>query len=61
MSKKLFKKFRGIDDNTLGAALTNHAQVLGGVARATEMMLRERRVLLVWRVVVTVGLMWALS
>lgn len=61
MSKRgMFKKFRGIDDRTLGAALTNHAQVLGGVAGAATMLLRERRLLMVWRVLVTVGLVWAL-
>lgn len=58
MSKSPFRKFRGINDKQLGAALTNHAQVIGGVAAATNMLLRERRLLLVWNLVVTAALVW---
>lgn len=57
---KTWRKFRGIDDQTLGAALTNHAQVLGGIAKATELLLRERRLFNLWRAVVTIGVIYAL-
>ena len=56
---KTYRKFRGIDDRTLGAALTNHAQVLQGVAQAVEVLLRERRLNLVWGALVTLVVMWA--
>ena len=58
MSKNPFRKMRAIDDKTLGAALTNHAQVLTGVSRAAELLLRERRLKLVWGMVVTAALVW---
>jgi len=58
MADKAFRKFRGIDDRTLGNALNNHAAVLQGIARATTMLLRERRLTLVWQAVVTVVVAW---
>lgn len=53
-----FRKVRGIDDKTLGAVLTNHADMTRAMAAALTMLLKERRVMLVWAVVVTVALMW---
>lgn len=59
MSKaKMFRHMRGIDDKTLGGVLTNHAGTLRAVANATTLLLRERRLMLVWAVVVTVVLTW---
>ena len=60
MAKSDFRKIRGIGDKDLNAVLLHHADVLRGAANALNMLLRERRLLIVWRVVVTVGLMWAL-
>lgn len=55
---RAFKKMRGIDDRTLGAALTNHADVLDAIGRATTLLLRERRLGLVWALVVTGAVVW---
>lgn len=55
---KLYKKFRGIDDKTLGGVLTNHANTLRGIALAVTMLLRERRLLHVWHIAVTGALIW---
>ena len=58
MSKRLFRKIRSIDDKTLGAALTNHATYLTAVTRATDQLLRERRLMLLWGAVVTAAVVW---
>jgi len=60
LAKNPFRKVRGINDKDLNNVLLHHADVLRGAAGACNMLLRERRYLLVWRVVVTVGLVWAL-
>lgn len=57
---KTFKKFRGIDDRTLGAALANHTDVLKAIAHATTMLLRERRLVLAWGTAVTAAVMYLL-
>lgn len=54
---KMFRKFRGLNDRVIAGALTNHASMLQAVANATERLLRERRLNLVWKVVVTVELL----
>ena len=58
MAHKMFKKMRGLDDKTLGGVLTNHADTLRGIAMATTMLLRERRVMLLWMIVVTTAVMY---
>lgn len=58
MSKNPFRKIRGIKDSDLNAALTNHAHVIGGVAHAVTMLLRERRLLLLLNVAQVLGLIW---
>lgn len=58
MSKNPFRKMRAIKDVDLSKALTNHAQVIGGVALATTMLLRERRLLLLLQLVEVAGLIW---
>jgi hypothetical protein len=55
-----FKKFRGINDAELSLVLENHAMILKGVSGALTMVLRERRLLLLWSVVVTVALVMLL-
>lgn len=56
----LFRKFRGVDDKTLGMVLGNHADTLRGIANAVTMLLRERRLLLVLEMVQTLALIWVL-
>ena len=60
MAKNPFRKIRALDDKTLEAALTNHADVLKAVASATNLLLRERRLLLMWAAVMTLGLLYVL-
>lgn len=58
MSKNPFRKIRAIKDIDLSNALTNHAQVIGGVALATTMLLRERRMLLLLQLVEVGAILW---
>lgn len=53
MAKGLYKKFRGVTDAELSVVLENHAGMLNGMGRALTMMLRERRLLLLWNIAVT--------
>lgn len=55
---RLWNKVRSISDPMLNAALTNHAQVLTGVAKATNMLLRERRLLLLLHLVEAAAITW---
>lgn len=52
------KKLRGITDAQLNGVLIHHAGTLKGVVAATTVLLRERRLWLVWKLVVTGVLGW---
>ena len=58
VAEKTFKKMRGINDGDLNRVLLHHAEVLRAMTRPLSLLLRERRLLLVWVVLVTATLIW---
>lgn len=58
--KNFGKKMRGIKDNDLNMALLNHAGVLQKTVVILELLLRERKLLLVLNVVQSGAIVWAL-
>ena len=55
---KVFRKMRGISDQDLSVALTNHRNILTGLVSVTTLLLRERRLLLVLQMVEVGALLW---